>query len=99
MISELLNIILEVSSQLNIKAVIIGGLALPAYNVARTTLDIDDILKIIIANKDSLDWEYLRFGLKWVDLEDDFKEILKGFELDFNHNIRNISKDILNKFS
>ena len=194
LISDLLKTILDVASHFNITTVIIGGLALPAYNVARTTLDIDicikiesekqlnyfikdlkekeiktkqqpkinhdlfivfgkgseaeiwlkpcdafqwdaqmvekiqlffgdvyvlavedyiltklaridrssididDILKLIIANKDSLDWEYFHFRLKWAGLESDFKEIIKGFELDFNYNIRNISKDILDKF-
>ena len=64
----------------------------------RSSIDISDILKILIANKDNLDWEYLQFRLKWTDLESDFKEILKGFALDFNNNLRNISKEILDKF-
>ena len=193
MISNILQIILDVASHDKITTVIIGGLALPAYNVARTTLDIDvcikiesqeqlntfiealkekenntkqqpkidhdlftvfgknskaeiwlkpcdafqwddqmvdkiqlffgdvyvlavedyiltklarsdrssidndDVLKIIIANKDSLDWDYFHFRIKWADLENDFKEIVKAFELDFNNNIRNISRDILDK--
>ena len=49
-------------------------------------------------NKDKLDWKYLRFRLKRTDLEGDFKEILKGFRLDFNNNLRNIPKEILDKF-
>jgi len=194
LISDLLQTILKIATDCNIPIVLIGGLALPAYNVARTTLDIDiciylisqeelnqfiealnqneistvqkpkinhnlftvfgklgeaeiwlkpcdafhwdeqmvekihnffdnvyvlavedyiltklgrsdrssidisDILKIIIANKDELDWKYLRFRLKRMDLESDFKEILKGFRLDFNNNLRNISKEILDKF-
>jgi hypothetical protein len=64
----------------------------------RSAIDIDDVLNIIIANKDSLDWEYLHFRLKWLDLELDFKEIIKAFELDYNINIRKISRDILDKF-
>ncbi len=194
MISDLLQTILKIATDCNIPIVLIGGLALPAYNVARTTLDIDiciylisqeelnqfiealnqneistvqkpkinhnlftvfgklgeaeiwlkpcdafhwdeqmvekihnffdnvyvlavedyiltklgrsdrssidisDILKIIIANKDELDWKYLRFRLKRMELESDFEEILKGFRLDFNNNLRNISKEILDKF-
>ena len=194
MISNILQIILDVASHHNIPTTIIGGLALPAYNVARTTLDIDicikiesqeqlntfiralrekeintkqqpiidhdlftvfgknseaeiwlkpcdafqwddqmiekiqlffgdvyvlavedyiltklarsdrssididDILKIIIANRDSLDWDYFNFRLKWADLESDFKEILDAFELDVNNNLKNITKDILDKF-
>ena len=194
MISDLLQTILKTAADCNVPIVLIGGLALPAYNVARTTLDIDiciylisqeelnqfiealnqneistvqkpkinhnlftvfgklgeaeiwlkpcdafhwdeqmvgkiqkffdnvyvlavedyiltklgrsdrssidisDILQILIANKDKLDWNYLRFRLKWIGLESDFKEILKGFRLDFNNNLRNISKEILDKF-
>ena len=64
----------------------------------RSSVDIDDILKIIIANKDTMDWKYLHFRLEWAGLERDFKEIIKAFELDFNDNIRNISNDILDKF-
>ena len=63
----------------------------------RSSIDIDDILKIIIANKDSLDWKYFRFRVKWADLESDFKELINAFELDSNNNIRNISRDILDK--
>lgn len=195
MISDLLQVILDIASHLEITSVIIGGLALPAYKVARTTLDIDiciniksqekldlfiktlekrdiktiqkpkidhdlftvfgeiseaeiwlkpcdafhwdeqmvekiqlffknvnvlavedyiltkvaridrsstdisDVLQILIANKDNLDWKYLRFRLKWVDIESDFKEILKGFELDFDNHIRDVSKEILDKFN
>lgn len=64
----------------------------------RSSIDISDILKILIANKDEIDWEYLRFRLDWMDLESDFKEILEGFKLDFNNNLRNISKEVSDKF-
>lgn len=64
----------------------------------RSSIDISDILKILIANKNKIDWEYLHFRLKWMNLKSDFKEILKGFKLDFDNNLRNISKDILDKF-
>ncbi len=195
MISDFLQIIIDTASHLKITSVIIGGLALPAYKVARTTLDIDiciniksqeklnlfikslnekdistiqnpkldqdlftvfgknneaeiwlkpcdafnwdeqmvakiqlffesvkvlavedylltkiaradrsstdisDVLQILIANKDRLDWKYLQFRLKWANIENDFKEILKGFELDFDNHIRDISKEILDKFN
>lgn len=65
----------------------------------RSSTDISDVLQILIANKDKLDWEYLRFRLKWASIESDFKEIIKGFELDFNNHIRNFSKEILDKFN
>jgi len=194
LISDLLQTILDVTSHLKITTVIIGGLALPAYNVARTTLDIDicikiesqkqlnlfietlkekeistkqhpkinhdlftvfgkqseveiwlkpcdafqwdeqmthkiqhffkdvyvlavedyiltklaradrssidtvDTLNILIANKDIFDWEYFQFRLKWVDLKNDFEEVIKAFELDYSENLRNLSRNILDKF-
>jgi len=64
----------------------------------RSSTDISDIIQILIANKDKLDWDYLRYRLKWANLESDFKRILKSFELDYNNNLKNISKDILEKF-
>ncbi len=63
----------------------------------RTSVDIGDILQVIIANKNQIDWNYLYFRLKWNDIEKDFKNILESFELDYNNNLRNISKEILNK--
>ena len=60
----------------------------------RSSTDINDILQILIANTKKIDWDYLIFRLKWIDLEDEFKEVLKGFETD----LREISKEILDKF-
>jgi murein endopeptidase len=39
--NSFINRIVELASNIGIPTVLIGGLALPAYNVARTTLDID----------------------------------------------------------
>ena len=39
--SKILQLILDLTDDLNIPAVIIGGLALPAYNVTRSTVDVD----------------------------------------------------------
>ena len=64
----------------------------------RSAIDISDILNVLIANKDKIDWEYLKYRLRWIGLEDDFKQILKGFKLDTFKNVRNISKEILKKF-
>ena len=51
--SKFLGIILDIAIHLKVPAVVIGGLALPAYNVARTTLDID--ICIYIKSQDELD--------------------------------------------
>ena len=191
--SNILETIFEISSDLNIPTVILGGLALPAYNVARTTLDIDiciyvtsqekldlflntlkekkiishqnpkiqqdlfvvfglnseaeiwlkpcdsfdwdeqmvkkieqffenvyvlsiedfiltklarmdrssidisDVLQVLIANKDIIDWKYLKYRLEWKELVNDFKEIMKSFNL--NDNLREISEEILKKYN
>jgi hypothetical protein len=39
--NNIIDIVFETSIELNIPSVIIGGLALPMYNVSRTTVDID----------------------------------------------------------
>jgi len=41
LISDLLQKILKTAIDCNVPIVLIGRLALPAYNVARTTLDLD----------------------------------------------------------
>jgi hypothetical protein len=64
----------------------------------RSSIDISDILQILIANKNEIDMEYLYYRLKWVGLTSDFKEILRGFSLDLNNNMRKISEEILDKF-
>jgi hypothetical protein len=50
---RILKIIFKEASHLRIPIVIIGGLALPAYHVARTTLDID--IAIHVSNQKQLD--------------------------------------------
>ncbi|MBD3198272.1 MAG: hypothetical protein GF317_24700 [Candidatus Lokiarchaeota archaeon] len=49
----LIETIFREASRLDIDAVLIGGLALPAYSVIRTTLDID--IAISIESQDKLD--------------------------------------------
>lgn len=50
--NDLFRTIFNETARLNIPAVVIGGLALPAYNVARLTLDID--ICICVDSKDVL---------------------------------------------
>ncbi len=57
MLKKLLEILIQVANELGIPTAIIGGLALPAYNVARTTLDID--FSIYVNKQEKLD-EFLR---------------------------------------
>ena len=53
MISDLLQIILNNATDCNIPIVLIGGLALPAYNIARLTLDLD--ICIYVKSQEDLD--------------------------------------------
>jgi len=64
----------------------------------RSSIDIDDILQILINNLNKIDWEYLRFRLKSKELMQDFKEILKAFEIDVNEDYQTKSKKIIEKF-
>jgi len=41
LINDFFKTIINVAEQISIPNVVIGGLALPAYNITRTTLDID----------------------------------------------------------
>ncbi len=64
----------------------------------RSSIDISDIINLLIANKKKIDWNYLNYRLNWMELLDDFKKIIKGFEMDYNTNSNNFSKEILEKF-
>ena len=64
----------------------------------RSSTDINDILQILITNKKNIDWEYLHYRLKWIDLVENFKEILHAFTLEFDQQYKNLSKEIIEKF-
>lgn len=49
----------------------------------RSAIDIDDILQLLIANKNSIDSEYLLYRLNWMDLLPDFKKILDASSIEF----------------
>jgi hypothetical protein len=60
--SNLTQTIFHLATQLDIPAIILGGLALPAYNVFRTTTDID--ISIYITSQNVLDKFVLRLKEK-----------------------------------
>jgi len=64
----------------------------------RSSTDIDDIMQLIITNKNKIDWEYLSYRLRWKDVMEDFKDILDVFKADLDENLREMSKEILDKF-
>lgn len=65
----------------------------------RSSIDIDDILQILINNYNNIDWKYLRFRIKWKDLMREFKDILQAFEIDMNNEYRTIGKTIIDRFN
>lgn len=65
----------------------------------RSSVDIDDVLQILINNIENINWEYLRFRLSWKNLESDFKEILKAFEMDLDEKYKLQGKKILDFFN
>jgi len=64
----------------------------------RSSIDINDVLQILIANKDNLDWKYLKYRLNWAGLTDDFIEIIDAFSLDIDSRYRSIAKSLIDKF-
>ena len=66
--------------------------------VDRSSIDIDDIIQILINNHNIIDWKYLRFRIEWTDLMRDFKEILRAFEIDVNEEYQSIGRKIIEKF-
>lgn len=64
----------------------------------RSSVDVDDIAQVIITNKDSIDWDYLYYRVNWIGIMEPFKDLLKIFKKDVDKNLRDISKDILDKF-
>jgi len=64
----------------------------------RSSIDISDILQILIANKDNIDWKYLQYRLDWIGLTDDFVEIINVFSLDIDSRYRNMAKSVVDKF-
>ena len=65
----------------------------------RSSIDIDDILQILINNYNDIDWKYLRFRIEWRGLIRDFKDILQAFEIDINKEYRSIGKTIIDRFN
>ena len=51
----------------------------------RSSTDIDDVIQLLIANKDNIDREYLHYRLRWMDLLSDFNVILKKSKIDFGN--------------
>lgn len=64
----------------------------------RSSVDISDILQILIANNDRIEWKYLQYRLNWAGLTDDFIEIINAFSLDIDSQYRDIAKSLIERF-
>ena len=62
--------------------------------IKKLEIDIDDILQILLANKDNLDWEYLNYRLNWINLKMEFIELLNSITLDHDDNLCSKIKEI-----
>ncbi|MHA1147966.1 MAG: DUF6036 family nucleotidyltransferase [Promethearchaeota archaeon] len=65
----------------------------------RSSVDIDDILQILINNIENINWDYLKFRLTWKSLESDFKEILQAFKIDLDEKYKPLGKRLLDFFN
>jgi hypothetical protein len=65
----------------------------------RSSIDIDDILQLLINNYKIIDWNYLRYRINCVNLMRDFKEILRAFEIDIDQRYQIIGKKIIKRFN
>lgn len=64
----------------------------------RSAIDLSDVINLLIINEDKIDWKYFCYRLNWIGLMNEFITIIKAFELDYNENVRRVSKRILEKF-
>ena len=61
----------------------------------RSSIDIDDIMQIFIANQKKIDWDYLNFRLKKYKLKDDFIEVLSASDLEINADLQELITKIV----
>jgi len=64
----------------------------------RSQTDLNDIFQIIIANRKTIDWDYLIYRLKLFNLIEEFERIILSFSISTNEEIRKIYDDILKEF-
>ncbi|MBD3198273.1 MAG: hypothetical protein GF317_24705 [Candidatus Lokiarchaeota archaeon] len=61
----------------------------------RTSTDINDILQLLIANRDFINWEYLHFRLDWLNIRKDFEDLIEIFNREIEPNFKDKAKEIL----
>ena len=64
----------------------------------RSSTDISDVLQILIANENEIDWNYLHERLKWAKVKGDFKKIIDAFSLSSELKDNQLVKKIYNEF-
>jgi len=64
----------------------------------RTSIDIDDIIQILIANSDSIDWDYLNYRIAWANVKKDFEKLLEEFSQKAISEYQDIANNILKQY-
>jgi len=64
----------------------------------RSSTDIDDIIQILIANVNNIDWDYLYYRLNWANIKKDFEELLEELVVKVNHQFKDVVNSILRRY-
>ncbi|TXT65129.1 MAG: hypothetical protein BAJALOKI3v1_130033 [Promethearchaeota archaeon] len=64
----------------------------------RSTVDIDDIVQILIANLNSINWEYLHFRLGWADVKQDFEVLIEELSSEADASYEQVVNKIIRSY-
>lgn len=64
----------------------------------RTLIDLQDILQLLVANLNEIDWNYLHYRLEKIDIRDEFEKILEAFTLDLESEFKDKARRILQNY-
>lgn len=64
----------------------------------RSSTDINDIIQILIANVNSIDWNYLYYRLNWANIKNDFEKLLGDLLVKVNHQFKDVVNSILRQY-
>jgi hypothetical protein len=64
----------------------------------RTPVDHQDILQLLISNIEEIEWDYLHYRLDWIEMRNNFEQIINAFTLEVDSEFEKRAKKILNKY-
>lgn len=64
----------------------------------RSSTDVNDIIQILIANSQNINWNYLHYRLKWVNIKKDFEILLEEFSLKASSEYHDIANKIVKQY-